>query len=101
MAIDLKDLTAQKGGDGAKAPFSPRAVVATKIKPDLPKTNVKYFYSHKPNLGFYYHNTRIKFTGNYYETSDPAIIDYILEHYGQHAVEITEEQKIDGQTTKG
>jgi hypothetical protein len=58
-----------------------------------PKEGYTYFYSRKPDLGLFVDGgTRVKFDGNYYETNDQRIADYIRAHYGKTVVEITEEQ---------
>ena len=107
--INLSNLLAKKGGEAAKAASSLSPSVSNvkalnlPIKKDNPPRVVGrvYFHSDKPNLGFFMGGKRYAFKGNYLETDDAVLADYIRQHYGRIVNEITEEQKIDGQTLKG
>jgi len=107
MAIDLSDLIKKKG-EGTKVPSS---VVPSKsnvselklpIVKDKPATvpGRIYFHSDKPNLGFFMGEKRYAFKGNYLETDDVVLADFIKRHYGALVNEITEEQKIQGTSLK-
>lgn len=125
MALDLKGLIKQQDSAPPKAtnPFvdpTGKPAIETGMKGSVPsganvarigavvnhnisrqKPGMTYFYSTRPNLGFFLDGKdRVKFKGNYYETSDPAVISFIKSHYGKYVTEITAEQKEDRQTLK-
>lgn len=96
MATDLSKFFKQHGGGGKPLPS-----VVPIARTQMQKQDIFYFYSTKPNLGFFLDsNKRIQFKGNYYETSEASIAEYILKHYSKLVVEITQEQKVDGTSLK-
>jgi hypothetical protein len=53
-----------------------------------------YLYSIKPDIGApFAPGGRIKFKGNYFETTNRELVDHLLKHYPNTISEITEEQK--------
>lgn len=108
--MDLKSLMKQTGGEGTGKPVSSPLsfadrVRATRIEPDKSDTQKPrkfYFHSERPNMGVFISSTlRIKFRGNYFETEDVVVADYLRQHYGHNVTEITEDQRTDGHTYKG
>jgi len=99
--IDLKELVKQDKGGGEQS--LPSASLEEKIiTQEVVKTQgVRYFYAQRASLSFFMGGKHYAFKGNYFETTDMVLADYILQHYSQFADEITQEQKIDGQTIKG
>ncbi len=110
MALDMSMFKKKADDTGAKPdeklpvmpnPFDKRQQVTTVPVP-VQKAGLRYFFCHRPNLGVHVSpRLRIQFKGKYFETGDNTVADYLLEHYGKIVTEITEEQKIDGNTLKG